>query len=158
MSASALISNIALHSLACVSCVSRIPLLFPSSRARARSRHERISIRVASRAGTDCHRPFHVVLLILDQRSRREKKTAQQQSTHQSQCGTNAAPAPVTNIDIALPMRDISRYIFNSLSAFRLYSFRNSLHYTFNHAAFILTAERSSVPRLDTMSITIGKP
>lgn len=42
--------------------------------SRARSRHERISIRVASRAGTDCHRPFHVVLLILDQRSRRKKK------------------------------------------------------------------------------------
>lgn len=73
-----------------------------------------------------------------------------------SLCGTNATPT-VTNIDIALPTRDISQCIFDSLFTLRVRSFRNSLHYTFNHAVFILTAESSSVPTLDTMSITIGE-
>lgn len=113
MSAGVLISNLTLYSLISVACPPNtiiIPII-----SRARSRHERISIRVASRAETDCHRPFHVAPLILDQRSRRKRKKKTQHTPppilpmRDKRCTRT-----VTDIDIALPMRDISRYIFNS--------------------------------------------
>lgn len=107
MSVSALISNIALHSPARVVCPSNTIIISIISRSRDRGTSE-YPIRVASRPETDCHRPFHVVLLILDQRSRRKKSSTH---THQSQCGTNAL----------LPYRNQYRYRVAYAGYFAIY-------------------------------------
>lgn len=82
--------------------------------------------RVVSLAGTDCHRPFHVFLLILDQRSKQKKKKARAILARDKRFSSSpppiTLPAPhtrtrthiVANIDITLPARDILRYIFST--------------------------------------------